>query len=207
MNKAVWTMSLLCLMGVAMAALPGCADKKKSEPVADNNDDDGKVDPRLKDLSKKQQKALMELSEDDRTLALKQKTCPVGNEPLGSMGKPVKIAPPEGYVGDAVFVCCKSCTKSVTDKPETHFTKLDPRLKDHKPEQQVALMKLTDADRTLALKQKKCPVGGLLGSMGKPVKVEPPKGYTGDPVFVCCKGCTESITDKPDKYFKKVAMK
>ena len=48
------------------------------------------------------------LSADDRVLADAQKLCPITDEPLGSMGVPLKLT----IKDQPVFVCCKSCTKS-----------------------------------------------------------------------------------------------
>ena len=63
------------------------------------------------------------------------------------------------------------------------------------------LAQLSDADRALAEKQRVCPVSGeLLGTMGKPVKVEV-KGQT---VFLCCPDCQDKIKADPDKYLAKL---
>jgi hypothetical protein len=63
------------------------------------------------------------------------------------------------------------------------------------------LAELSEADRALAEKQKVCPVSGeLLGSMGKPVKLEI-KGRT---VFLCCGGCEEDLKKDPDKFLAKL---
>jgi Cu(I)/Ag(I) efflux system membrane fusion protein len=63
------------------------------------------------------------------------------------------------------------------------------------------LAKLSPADRTLAEKQKVCPVtDALLGSMGVPSKVTV-KGRT---VFLCCDGCAEKLNRNADKYLAKL---
>ena len=64
--------------------------------------------------------ALAELSDEDRAAARHQEICPVSDEPLGSMGKPVKV-----QVKDQdVFLCCASCKKRITDDPDTYLAKL-----------------------------------------------------------------------------------
>ena len=64
-----------------------------------------------------------------------------------------------------------------------------------------ALAKLSAADRTLADRQKVCPVTDMpLGSMGTPVKVS----VKGRPVFVCCEGCRERLLAEPAKYLAKL---
>ena len=61
------------------------------------------------------------LSSEDQLLADKQKNCPVGGEPLGSMGTPVKM-----MVGDrAVFLCCEGCRGAVEKDPEKYLAILD----------------------------------------------------------------------------------
>jgi hypothetical protein len=49
--------------------------------------------------------ALNELTAADRQLAQAQKYCPIGGEPLGSMGKPIKLT----LQGQTVFLCCSGC--------------------------------------------------------------------------------------------------
>ena len=61
------------------------------------------------------------LSAEDQALADKQKICPVGGEPLGSMGTPVKV-----MVGErAVFLCCEGCREAIEKEPEKYLAKLD----------------------------------------------------------------------------------
>ncbi len=57
---------------------------------------------------------LAKLSPEDRALAEKQKTCPVSDEPLGSMGVPIKTQ----VDGKDVFVCCKGCLDELKKKDE-----------------------------------------------------------------------------------------
>ena len=72
--------------------------------------------------------------------------------------------------------------------------------KDDKVTKNLAL--LSDADRKLAEEQKICPIEGEpLGSMGKPIKLT----ILGQPVFICCKGCTDDAEKKPEETLKKLA--
>jgi YHS domain-containing protein len=64
---------------------------------------------------------LAELPEADRALAEKQKVCPVSGEPLGSMGKPVKIT----VKGKTVFLCCSGCEPAIKKDPDKYLAKLD----------------------------------------------------------------------------------
>lgn len=71
------------------------------------------------------------------------------------------------------------------------------------PEVVEALAELSPEDRSLAERQKICPVTGeLLGSMGAPIKVD----VNGKPVFICCEGCKEELLKKPDEYLAKLNM-
>ena len=81
-----------------------------------------KTDPKTKDKTDhkthgghagedKIEKNLAMLSDVDRAAAEKQKMCPVSNEELGSMGKPIKVT----IKGQEFFICCGGC-KSDTEK-------------------------------------------------------------------------------------------
>ena len=59
---------------------------------------------------------------------------------------------------------------------------------------------LSAEDQALADKQKVCPVGGKLGSMGHPVKVM----IGNRAVFLCCVGCKEEVEANPEKYLAKL---
>lgn len=108
----------LVAAGVATTGMfVGCSNEKngKTEPNADT------TDPALKDLPEKQREALSKLSAEDRTLALEQKICPVTGEPLGSMGKPIKVTVQNDKT---VFVCCSGCVDAVEGEPEKYLEKL-----------------------------------------------------------------------------------
>ena len=64
---------------------------------------------------------LAKLSPKDRALAEKQKVCPVGGAPLGSMGAPIKLT----VEGRELFICCEGCEDAVRKDPEKYFSKLD----------------------------------------------------------------------------------
>lgn len=58
------------------------------------------------------------------------------------------------------------------------------------PESMKGVRQLSPSDQRMALQQKTCPVtGDLLGSMGKPIKVN----VNGRSVFVCCQGCVAEV--------------
>lgn len=82
-----------------------------------------------------------------------------------------------------------------SDSPPRPSVKSAPGTGD--PEIAQALAKLPPEDRALAVKQKVCPVTGeLLGSMGKPFRVD----LEGKRVFLCCQGCESEFRDNWKKY-------
>lgn len=63
---------------------------------------------------------LSELSETDRELVQKQKICPVADQPLGSMGTPIKV----NVKGRSVFICCEGCRERLLADPDRYLAKL-----------------------------------------------------------------------------------
>lgn len=64
--------------------------------------------------------ALDELNSEDRKLAVAQKTCPVSDEPLGAMGKPLKITVKD----QVIFLCCAGCEEKALADPEKTLAKV-----------------------------------------------------------------------------------
>ena len=64
--------------------------------------------------------ALAKLSPADRELAEKQEVCPVSDQPLGSMGKPIKVT----VKGQDVFLCCAGCKPQIEENPDKYLAKL-----------------------------------------------------------------------------------
>jgi YHS domain-containing protein len=60
------------------------------------------------------------LSAEDHQLIEKQKNCPVSGQSLGSMDGPYR----DEVDGKVVFLCCKSCTKSLHKDPAKYLEKL-----------------------------------------------------------------------------------
>ncbi len=76
-------------------------DNDQAEPSA--------IDASTSRLTQDELAEIAKLSREDEKLAKRQVLCPITMEPLGSMGKPLKVT-----VGDdAVFVCCKGCINGV----------------------------------------------------------------------------------------------
>ena len=64
--------------------------------------------------------ALDKLPPADRALAMSQKFCPIAEEPLGSMGVPIKVM----INGTPIFVCCSGCDKAALKNPEETLRKV-----------------------------------------------------------------------------------
>ncbi|MHC4729085.1 MAG: hypothetical protein ACYS6Z_00675 [Planctomycetota bacterium] len=65
------------------------------------------------------------LSAADQVLAKAQGTCPVSDEPLGSMGTPIKVT----HGDKTVFLCCKGCEKKFHRDAATYIAKVEKRSK------------------------------------------------------------------------------
>ena len=78
------------------------------------DDLDAKVKERIR-------RALAELPPADRALAEAQQFCPVTDQVLGSMGKPVKVT----IKGQTVFVCCPECDQQALEKPDETLRKVE----------------------------------------------------------------------------------
>jgi hypothetical protein len=57
---------------------------------------------------------LAQLSAEDRPSATAQKLCAVSEEPLGSMGVPIKLT----IDGQTVWICCQHCEKEAKAHPQ-----------------------------------------------------------------------------------------
>lgn len=73
-----------------------------------------------KTLTTAQRKQLDKLPAGDRELAVAQVLCPITEEPLGSMGVPVKIT----LKGQPVFLCCKGCETDAVENADATLAKL-----------------------------------------------------------------------------------
>jgi hypothetical protein len=91
----------------------------KSEEAAPVKDAEGNtVDTSVFDAEELE--AIRQLPADQQALAIKQVSCPISDEHLGSMGKPVV----QTVEGKTFFLCCKSCVKEVKADPKAALAKL-----------------------------------------------------------------------------------
>jgi len=66
------------------------------------------------------QAAMAKLPEEDRKAAALQKMCVVSDQPLGSMGAPIKV----DVNGEPVFICCEHCREGLEQNPAKYLAKL-----------------------------------------------------------------------------------
>jgi hypothetical protein len=79
-------------------------------------------------LSAAQLEQIKKLSPEDQKLALKQKSCPVTGEPLGSMGMPSKVI----VAGQPVFLCCAGCEMEAQQNADETLRKVAKLMGDTK---------------------------------------------------------------------------
>jgi Cu(I)/Ag(I) efflux system membrane fusion protein len=84
-------------------------------------------------LSAAQLAQIDKLPVEDRKLAIAQAVCPVTDEPLGSMGPPVKVT----VEGEPVFLCCQGCERDVRENPQQILTKVRKLRGDGQPSSAV----------------------------------------------------------------------
>lgn len=98
--------ALILPLAIFVVAVFGCNDTSTSSSAGSQS---------------KNQAALEKLAPEDRAVAEKQQRCPVTNEPLGSMGVPIKVMVKD----QPVFVCCASCKAKVEAKPDEMLKKVE----------------------------------------------------------------------------------
>jgi YHS domain-containing protein len=126
----------------------------------------------------------------------RQKLCPVMDEPLGSMGIPLKVS----GLGRDVFLCCKGCLKSLQKEPQKYLAKLPPLPGATK----LSVVKATKADARFVAAQELCPVmDKRLDAMGGPYKTV----VEGRVVYLCCPGCAKKLHANSGVYLDKLASR
>ncbi len=108
---------LIAATFVAGCSKPAAAPHKMSKTEATMSPEDAE--------SASISKAIAELPEAERAVALAQKTCPVGDSPLGSMGMPFKVT----VKGRDVYLCCEGCKDSLEKDPDKYLAKIDAQAK------------------------------------------------------------------------------
>jgi len=112
----------------ASADRPGVTAADESEPTGPPTEGspEGEANPAdvqeafAQAMTSEIEASLASLSAEDRELAINQKICPISEEPLGSMGTPIKLT----VAGHEVFVCCEGCEEPLKQDPTTHLAKI-----------------------------------------------------------------------------------
>lgn len=120
--QAVRSVVACLCAGLGVGTMAGCgtppapvpAKSTATAPAAATSDAAGEI-----------AEAIGKLSAEDQVLAKAQGYCAVSEEPLGSMGPPVKLV----LNDQPVFVCCEGCNKRATSNPEATVAKA-AKLKD-----------------------------------------------------------------------------
>jgi hypothetical protein len=122
LRENFWTCVALAVILVGLCGGCGSADAPASRtaatPPATRNAAPAADAPAAD--SAEIEKALAELSPEDRAIAEKQKVCLVAGGSLGGMGKPVKVS----VKGHQVFICCKGCESELLENPDKYLAKL-----------------------------------------------------------------------------------
>ena len=177
---------LACSVVVLIAVV---ASLNGTESVAQEKHERAAVhnDAAMKKAEQAIAESLKTLSPADQKLVNSQRFCPMmPHGRLGAMGTPIKLR-----IGDKpVFVCCEECIAQVK-KDSAGALKLAAKLIAASAE----LAKLDPAERTAIEAQKYCAIasGSILGSMGAPIKMQ----LDGQPVYLCCAGCTQKARSNP----------
>lgn len=110
--------SFIAVLGICFVitmALSGCGSAPNTIPAKPVQTEHGN-----RDMRGEQAASLAKLSAEDRSLAQAQGYCAVSEEPLGSMGPPIKL-----IINDQpVFVCCKGCDKKAKSNPDATLAKV-----------------------------------------------------------------------------------
>jgi hypothetical protein len=109
-----WTGSVAFALATVLA---GCSGGDPAKPTTSTATERAQT---TAEENTKVIEAMTKLSPEDRVKAETQKMCPVSNEPLGSMGTPIKVT----VEGRDVFVCCEGCV----DELKANFAKYADQL-------------------------------------------------------------------------------
>lgn len=108
-SRLLWTAASLSIV-----LLVGCSTDTEPQPSTDTSPETNQAE------IPEEMSGISELPESEQAAALEQKICPVSEEPIGSMGKPIKVS----VESKDVFVCCEGCIDMVKEDPEKYLAKL-----------------------------------------------------------------------------------
>lgn len=110
------SLAVLLGTGFIVFALSGCGSAPRETTSHSHDSSDHQH------IDKDAQAAnFAKLSEADRRLAEVQGYCAVTEEPLGSMGVPIKLT----LKDQPVFICCKGCQRKAETDPDKALAKVE----------------------------------------------------------------------------------
>ncbi len=122
-SSHAWATPLLLVVAVALGGCSSATDHLNPSGNVQKNLAEHDPEGSGHKGSGTKDEAADSLSPEDQALVDVQKICPVTEEPLGSMGMPIKVV-----VGDrTVFLCCEGCREELLKTPEEYLAKLDPK--------------------------------------------------------------------------------
>jgi hypothetical protein len=117
---------MICLSGLIVVGLvSGCGAPPAPAPAKGTAQAPAAATPPANDPAGEIAEAIGKLSAEDQVLAKAQGFCAVSEEPLGSMGPPVKLM----LNDQPVFVCCEGCNNRAKSNPDATVAKAG-KLKD-----------------------------------------------------------------------------
>ena len=119
---SVFGLGVVSAVLVTMAV--GCGSQQPSKPASNSEPSQSThAHTHSHDEETDVDEAFTKLSPADRKLAEAQEICPVSDEPLGSMGTPIKVT----VEGRDVFVCCAGCEDELKKNFDEYVAKLEKR--------------------------------------------------------------------------------
>jgi hypothetical protein len=113
--------SLLVCAGL-VGVLTGCIGWEGTTTVASSKEKTETKSASAPAVDPEVEKALSELSAEDKAAVLAQKYCAVADDSLlGSMGSPIKIE----LEGKPVFLCCDHCAEEAGKDPKATLAKVE----------------------------------------------------------------------------------
>lgn len=127
-SSAIWTFAVgpLYLLAASVGCQKPAPTPMDSAPVSTTEvggsaDGEGHADHDQEGHAHGDAEGMAELAPEDRQLAEAQGFCVVSDEPLGSMGAPIKLM----VDGQPAFVCCKGCEKKALADPAKTLAKIE----------------------------------------------------------------------------------
>ena len=118
----LWNVTTIAAFVVTAATLSGCSESRPpQEPAAQSTSEEPAASTDVDADNAEIGNELAKLSPEDRQLVLAQKICPVSEQPLGSMGRPLKVT----VDGKTLFICCEGCRDDAEENFAEHLARFE----------------------------------------------------------------------------------